>query len=157
VPDTYGVVPADISSELKGLYPQGFSGNTVPTYDQVVAWISTADAIVSLRLVDETGQPPASSDAAAGVARTFIREWVKAQVVRAAYAGNDPLAVASAAKTYSDNAGAILLELDEMGSQAIGTGTESARVAVAYTIPDRELTVTDDELDMDNAFRTRKY
>jgi hypothetical protein len=157
LPDTYGVVPADISSELKGLYPQGFSGTTVPTYAQVVAWISTADAIVSLRLVDETGQAPASTDAAAGVARTFIREWVKAQVVRAAYAGQDPAAVAVVAKTYSDNASAILKELDEMGSQAVGTGAESPQIAVAYTVPNRELTVTDDELDMDNAYRTRKY
>lgn len=155
--DVYGVTPADIASELKGLYPQGFSGTTVPTYDQVVAWISVADSIVRLQLVDETGSEPAASDAAAPLAKVYIKEWVKSQVVRAAYIGNDPIAVQAAAKPFSDTADLVLKQLNEMGSQAIGTGAESPSIAVAYTVPQRELTVTDDELDMDDSYRTRKY
>ena len=157
MPDTYGVTPADVSAELKGLYPLGFSAATVPTDAQVTEWISTADDIVRLHLIDETGQVPAVSDAAARLAKTFIKEWVKAQVIRNAYAGQDPTSVETAAKPYADNAKTILGELDEMGSQAVGTGAESPQIAVAYTLPDRDLIVTDDELDNCDAYRTRKY
>jgi hypothetical protein len=157
LPDTYGVTPADVASELKGLYPTGFSTTTVPTLAQVTEWISTADDIVRLHLIDETGTLPAASDSAARLAKTYIREWVKAQVIRAAYAGNDSTAIDAASRPYADLAKQVLKELDDMGSQAVGPGSASPGVGVAYTVPNRELAVTDDELDMDDNFRTRKY
>lgn len=157
MPDIYGVQPDDIAAELRGLFPNGFDVDTVPTEAQVIEWISTADDIVRLHLVDSTGGVPAITDAAARLAKTFIRAWVTAQVVRVVYTGNDASAVAQASQPYSDTAKMVLKELDEMGFQAIGTGEASPQVAVAYTLPDRELMVTDDELDSDNSFRTRKY
>jgi hypothetical protein len=157
VADTYGVTPEEVASELRGLFPTGFDVDTVPTEAQVTAWISVADSIVTLHVIDETGQVPALTDAAASLVKTYIKEWVKAQVVRTVYVGNDPTAVDAAARPYSDTAKMILSQIDEMGSQAVGTGTASPRIAVAYTLPDRELVVTDDELDMDNSYRTRKY
>lgn len=158
MPDTYSVLPDDIALELKGLYPSGtFDVDTTPTEAQVIGWISVADTIVTLHLRDSTGGVPALTDASAQLARTYIREWVKAQVVRTVYAGNDASAVDQASRPYSDTAKQILKDLDTMGLQAIGTGEASAQIAVAYTLPDRELAVTDDELDMDNSYRTRKY
>lgn len=155
--DTYGVTSEEVAAELRGLFPTGFDVDTVPTEAQVIEWISTADDIVRLHLVDLTGGTPAVTDAAARLAKTFIRAWVVAQVMRVVYAGNDASAVDQASRPYSDTAKTILKELDSMGLQAIGTGEASASIAVAYTLPDRELAVTDDELDMDNSYRTRKY
>jgi hypothetical protein len=156
--DTYGVVPEDVRTELRGLFPIPFDTTTVPTLAQVTSWISTADSIAVLHLVDSAGQTPALSDAAASIVKTFIREWVKSQVIRVVYAGQDPVAIGQASKPYVDTANAILKELDEMGSQAVGTGMESARVAVAFTIPPRDLLVEDGELgDSDTYARERKY
>lgn len=155
--DIYGVTPDDIAAELRSLFPRGFDVDTVPTEAQVLDWISTGDDLVRLHLVDSTGGVPAVTDAAARLAKTFIRAWVVAQVTRVVYAGNDASAVDQASRPYSDTAKAVLKELDAMGLQAIGTGEASAQIAVAYTLPDRELAITDAELDMDNSFRTRKY
>lgn len=164
--DLYGVVPDDVASELRGIFPQGFDVDTVPTEAQVIAWISVADIVVQLKVIDITGGIPALTDAAAPLAKIYIKEWVKYQVVRTVYAGQDPVALAAAAKPYSDMADSIFVALDTMGSQAIGVGTAAPRTAVAYTVPDRGLMVTDDELDYGPAspggsdssyFRTRKY
>lgn len=158
MPDIYGITADDIASELRGLFVNGFDVDTVPTEAQVVSWISTADSIAALHLVDSAGQQPALTDAAAAIVKTFIRNWVEAQVIRVVYAGQDAAAVGQASKPYSDTAATILKELDDMGSQAVGTGLESPRVAVAYTLPNRDLVVTDDELgDSDSWARTRKY
>lgn len=154
--DTYGVVAADVAAELKGLYPDGFSGTTVPTLAQVTDWISTADDIVRLHIVDMTGATPAASDSAARLAKTFIKEWVKAQVMRAAYVGNDSLAVENASRPYADSAKTILKEIDGMGSQAAGTGDASARVSTSYLVPNRDLMIRDDMLDIEG-YRTRDF
>lgn len=166
MPDVYGVLPDDVAAELRGLFPSGFDVDTNPTEAMVIGWISTADQIVSLRIVDITGGVPVVTDAAAPLAKTFIKEWVKTQVIRAVYVGQDPVALVSIVKSYSDNAVAILKSFDDMGSQLVGVGTAAPRTAVAYTVPDRGLMVTDDELDFGPAspggsdssyFRTRKY
>jgi hypothetical protein len=158
LPDIYGVLPDEVAAELRGLFPANFDVDTVPTEAQVIDWISTADSVVALHLVDSAGQQPALTDAAARIVKTYIRNWVKAEVVKTVYAGQDPLAIKTAAGAYSDTADMLLTELDQMGSQAVGTGLESARVAVAYTVPDRDLVVTDDELGRSEEFaRTRKY
>jgi hypothetical protein len=158
MPDIYGVTSEEVAAELRGLFPSGFDVDSIPTEAQVIAWISTADSIAALHLVDSAGQQPALTDAAAAIVKTFIRNWVEAQIIRVVYAGQDAAAVGQASKPYSDTATMILKELDDMGSQAVGTGLESPRVAVAYTLPNRDLVVTDDELGESDSFaRTRKY
>lgn len=147
-----------MAAELRGLFVAGFDVDTVPTEAQVIDWISTADSVVSLHLVDSAGQQPALTDAAARIVKTYIRNWVKAEIVKTVYAGQDPLSIKTAAAAYSDTADMLLKELDDMGSQAVGTGLESPRIGVAYTLPNRDLVVTDDELgDSDSMSRTRKY
>lgn len=157
MPDTYDVLPAEVAAELKGLFPQGFTSATVPTETEVEDFISTADDIVRLHIQDATGQVPALSDAAVRIVKTYIKEWTKSQVVRSVYAGRDPTAVTAASQPYRDLATQILKDIDVMGLQVVGPGAESPKIAVAYVTPVRELAVTDDELDMDNNFRTRKY
>lgn len=155
--DLYGVQPDDIAAELRGLFPTGFDIDTTPTEAQVIDFISTADDIVRLRLVDITGGIPAVSDAAVRLAKTFIKNWVKSEVVKVVYAGQDPLAVQAAAKTYADNADTVITALTEMGSQAIGTGEASPQVSVAFTVPPRDLLVEDSELGDNDFGRERKY
>jgi hypothetical protein len=166
MPDLYGIAADDIAAELRGIFPLGFDVDSSPTEAMVTAWISTADTIVRLKIVDVTGGVPALADAAASLAQTFIKFWVETQVIRTVYAGKDPVAIAAALKPYSDTADAILKAIEDMGSQAVGVGTAAPRTAVAYTVPDRGLMVTDDELDFGPAspggsdssyFRTRKY
>ena len=164
--DLYGVVPEDVRTELRGLFPAAFDTTTNPTLAQVTAWITVADTVVQLKIVDITGGIPALTDAAAPIAKAYIKEWVKLQVIRAVYVGQDPVALASVIKPYSDTADGYFAALDAMGSQAIGVGTAAPRTAVAYTLPDRGLMVTDDELDWgssspggsdSSSYRTKKY
>lgn len=155
--DTYGVVPADIAAELPGLFPGGFTVSTKPTSAQVKALITTADTIVTLQVQDVTGGAPASTDRAADLAKRYIIDWVKAQIIRIVYAGNDAAAVAAAASPYDASIKAIGVALEQLGAQSIGTGAAAARVSVPYTTPQRDLLVTDEQLDNDESFRERRY
>lgn len=155
--DTYLVVPADVAAELPGLFDRGFTATTRPTATQVASWIATADVIASMKVQDVTGVSPASSDRAAALARQYVIEWVKAKVMGAVYAGNDPTQVANAVRPHFDNAKTILVALTELGAQATGTGAAAARVGVPYTTPQRELLVTDEQLDDDESNRERRY
>lgn len=157
MPDIYGVTPADIAAELPGLFPGGFTVNTKPTLAQVTALITTADTIISMRVEDITGAVPAAADKAAVLAKRYIVEWVKAQVVRIVYAGNDPAQVRQAAEAYEVNATSTSEALVALGAQAAGTGEASSRVAVPYTTPQRELIIRDEQLDDDDAYRERRY
>ena len=156
MPDLYGVVPGDVAAELKGLFPGGFTGTTNPTTAMVTGWISTADTIAQLRVADITGTTPAATDRAAVLAKRFIIEWTKEQVIRTVYAGNDPAKVEAAARPYAASAQALLGELEELGAQAAGTGDASPRVRVSSELPDRDLMITNDMLDS-NRFRTRSF
>src|SRR5690349_18528013 len=102
--NVYGVVPADIAEELRNLFPQGFSATTVPTINLVTEWIATADMIVRLRVTAVASGTPSSTDAAAQLAKTYIKNAVIGRVLRTVYAGNDPVAVASVARAYEDSA-----------------------------------------------------
>lgn len=155
--DVYGVTAADVAAELPGLFPRGFSASTQPTSAQVASWIATADAIVSMKIQDVTGQAPATTDKAAALARQYVIEWVKGKVVGAVYAGNDPVQVANATKPHFDNAKTILTALSELGAQATGTGEAASRVVVPYTEPQRDLLITDEQLDNDEGERERRY
>lgn len=155
--DTYAITPAMIAAELPGLFPGGFAANTKPTAAQVVSWITTADAIITMKVQDITGAVPAVTDKAAVLAKRFVIEWVKAQVIRTAYAGNDPLSVRAAAQPYEENAKSIRDDLELLGSQAAGTGEAQSRVAVPYTTPQRDLMIRDEQLDDDEAHRERRF
>lgn len=155
--DTYGVTPADIAAELPGLFPGGFSASTKPSDTLVESWISDADIVVQLKVQDITGTVPAVTDKAAVLAKRWIKETVKAQAVRAALVGNDPLAVKAAAEPYESSAKFLWTALIDMGAQLVGTGEASSRVQVAYTTPQRALVVTDTQLDGDTGYRERRY
>lgn len=146
MPDTYGVVAADVAAELPGIYPGGFVANTKPTLAQVTSAITTADTIIALHVQNVVGQPPQVTDVSAPIAKRFIIEWVKAQVIRIAYAGQDPLQVAAAAKPYADLAQEMRDAITAMGSQAEGTtGESSPRIQVSTEC--RPSVVTDRDLD----------
>lgn len=157
MPETYGVVPADIAAELPGLYPGGFAATTKPTDSQVETWITTADAVVTMKVQDVTGAVPSIDDKAAVVAKRHIVEWVKGQVVRAAYVGNDPLSVKAAAEPYEKAAKDMLDALDALGSQATGTGAAASRVLLPTSAPDRDLLINSADIDGDDGYRERRF
>lgn len=157
MPDVYGVTPADIAAELPGLFPGGFTAATKPTLLQVTAFIITADTIISMKVQDITGAVPAADDKAAVLAKRYIVEWVKAQVIRVVYAGNDPQQVRTAAEPYETNAASTLESLVAMGAQAVGTGEAASRVFTPYTTPQRDLIIRDEQLDDDEAYRERRF
>lgn len=150
--DTYGVTPADVAAELPGLFPGGFTVATKPTLAQVTSMITTADTVVGLRVLDITGTNPAAEDKAAVLAKRYIIDWVKAQVLRIVYTGNDPIQVDAAAKPYADLARATLESIELLGEQAAGPGDAAPRIAYSTNPADRELLVTDEQL---NAGTTR--
>lgn len=157
--DTYGVVHGDVSAELPGLFPGGFGAGTKPTATQVTNLITTADTIVGLRVLDVTGINPAASDKAAVLAKRYIIDWVKAQVLRIVYTGNDPADVTAAAKPYEDAAASVLESIAAMAEQAVGTGEAAPRVAVSgvSTVPTvtREMVIDDTDLDRGSGLRSR--
>ena len=120
--DTYGVAPADVSGELPGLFPGGFSAGTIPTLAQVTTWISVADLRVTIAVQDVAAQLPLASDRIASLATRVIIERVKAQVLRIVYTGNAPQDVLNATKPFDDLATATLADIASLGAQAAGTG-----------------------------------
>ncbi|HVX39610.1 MAG TPA: hypothetical protein VHB25_08555 [Gemmatimonadaceae bacterium] len=155
--DTYGVVAADVAAELPGLFPGGFTVSTVPTLAQVTSAIATADTIVTLHVQNAAGQAPSIQDRAAPVAKRFIVDWVKAQVIRIVYAAQDPAQVAAAAKPYADLAQEAKDAITAMGAQAEGLGEASPRIQVPYTTAPRDLVVGDRDLDPCTPFRERRF
>ena len=156
--DTYGVVHADVAAELPGIFPGGFTVGTKPTAAAVTSLITTADALITLKVIDVTGTTPDDTDRAAVLAKRYIIDWVKAQVVRIVYAGNDPEDVARAAAAYDANVTLILEAFTQLGEQAAGDGlAASSRVVAADNSTDpREFLLTDDDLDGGSS-RTRRF
>lgn len=147
MPDVYGVVHGDVSAEVPGLFPVGFTAETVPTADQVTGWISTYDTIAELRVRDVAGSNPAAGDKASVLAKRYIIEATKAEVIRTVYIGNDVERVEQAVRPHAASARAFLAELESMGSQAVGTGEASSRVRTESSTSQRGLLVTDEQLD----------
>jgi hypothetical protein len=147
VADTYLVTPADVAAELPGLFPGGFTATSLPSDVQVAALIAAADATVTMRITDDVGSSPATSDKAAGFAKRYIIDWVKAQVIRIVYAGRDPFQIDAAASPYDRLSAQTLLVIDALGAQAVGTGEASSRVLTSSTTPSRDLLLTDDDFD----------
>jgi predicted aspartyl protease len=151
VANTYTVSPADVAAELPGLYPGGFSATSVPTTAQVQALIDTADLIVTLQIKDSVGLDPSNTDRAAPIAKRFIIETVKAQVLRIIYVGKDPAFIAGVAGPYDVIAKGLLSGIVLMGQQVIGTG-EAAPLIVG-NITNRDLILCSDDLDPDTRGR----
>lgn len=147
MPDVYGVVHGDVSAELPGLFPAGFSVATVPTDVQVTGWITTYDTIAELRVRDIAGSNPAAGDKAAVLAKRYIIEATKAEVIRAVYTGNDVERVEQAVRPHTSSAKAFLAELETLGAQAVGTGEASPRIRTESSLPTRDFLVTDEQLD----------
>jgi hypothetical protein len=150
MPGVYGVTAAEIAAELPGIFPGGFSASTTPTAAQVDSMITTADTVISLAVRGSAGTTPALTDAAAGIAKRYVIESVKAQIIRIVYAGNDPERVRSAAQPYADSAKELKAAIESMGAQAVGTGAPEAVVQVPYTTAQRDLVIGTDDLDPTN-------
>lgn len=148
--NTYGVTPADIAAELPGIFPGGFSATTLPNDALVASFIAAADLAVTLKLKDITGSVPAATDAAAPLAKRYVIESAKAAVLRVAYAGRDPLQIATVVSPYDLLAKTALDSLLLLDSQAVGTGEAASRVMTslgASGLPTRDLMITDCDLD----------
>lgn len=143
--NTYDIAPADVAAELPGLFPGGFTATSTPTDAKVQELIDEADTIVTLRITDDVGQSPALSDKAAAIAKRFIVNYVKAEVIRLIYIGRDPAYVTSIAQPFIDSAARLLEYIDALGTQAIGTGESSPAVTGHMTA--RPLVVESWDLD----------
>jgi hypothetical protein len=147
VANTYDVAPADVAAELPGLYPGGFTATSIPTSAQVQGFIDNADTIVTLAVLDSTGQPPSNTDRAATLAKRYIIETVKAMVIRTIYVGRDPAYIAAVAGPYDVMAKANMDAIALMGAQAVGTG-EASPLIVGH-ITSRDLVLESWDLDPD--------
>lgn len=155
--DTYDVVPADIAAELPGLFPGGFGASTVPSHSQVASMITVADLQVSIAVENASGLAPEVSDRLAPLAIQVIKQRVVARVLRIVYAGNAPAEINAAAKPYDDDADAALEAITSLETQATGAGETSNRVGVPSGLPNRDLIVDDDDLDIDASSRRSRF
>ena len=158
--DTYAVTPQAVADELKTLDGAGFSASTTPTEDTVESWITAADLIVTLHVQRAAAQVPASTDQAGPLAVRYIIAFVKAEVMRAKYAGNAPEKIEAAAKPYADQAAMLLAEIDQLGVQMVGSGTITNRVrsSASESTNPRLLLVRDEHLGpTSTTARTRAY
>lgn len=156
--DTYEVLPKDVAAELPGIFPAGFTATSMPSESQVASAISTADTLITLQVEDLVGQAPDVSDRAAPLAVRYIVEWVKAWVIRVAYAGRDPAQVNAVASPYDVLAKQMWDALIALGAQAEGTGESSPRVMTSVdgvALPVRDLVVDTIDLDARSGFRGR--
>jgi hypothetical protein len=110
--DTYGVTPEDVGDELISLFPDGFAVSTKPTVDQVAGFITDADAVVTLHVSRAMGETELLTAATVRLARRYIIDAVKAQVMRIVWQMNDPRDIDAAAKPYETLAMAMLDRID---------------------------------------------
>lgn len=126
--DSYGVTPSDVSAELPGLFPVGFTQSTKPTFAQVTEWISRADTRVTVAAARlEDSAPNDFGEAVPAMAKDYIVEFVKGKVLQAVYAGQDPAALASilqpqfsAAKDALQSLKDLAIEIEEEAEEAVG-------------------------------------
>jgi hypothetical protein len=117
--DTYGVTPEDVGNELPSLFPDGFAASTKPTLDQVAGFITDADSVVTLHISRAIGETDLLTATSVRLARRYIIDAVKAQVMRILYAMNDPRDVDAAAAPYEKLATAMLDRIDAEPAKTI--------------------------------------
>jgi hypothetical protein len=145
--DTFGVTAQEVADQVPALFPSGFGDATAPTRSLVERWIAIADSVVSLAVQRSAGAIPDDDDPAAGIAKQYIISYTLAHVMRAVYAGKDPLQVKAAADQFAGPALELLAAIVEMGTQAAGdTAPVQNRVLGVDSSLDRDLVVTDDDL-----------
>lgn len=150
MPGLYGVSAADIAAEMPALFPvtvanpNGFGATTKPSEAKVNEWITAADVIAQLRVEASSGAPADPAAKAAPLAKQYIREYVKAQVIRTVYAGQDPRDVDEAAAAFESDRDRLYDDLGKLGSQLEGQGPSVARVR--GKVSDRELLIGDAQL-----------
>lgn len=119
--------------------------------------IDAADLIVTLAITDWTGTTPLLTDRAASLAKRYVIEATKAQVLRVIYSGRvDPLQINQLASPYELSAAAMLKSLELMGTQIVGTGAASPRVVSsmgASVLPTRDLMIETVDLDPNSGLR----
>ncbi len=123
----YGVTPSDISNELPGLFPVGFSVSTKPSAATVQALIDAADTIAQLEVTEAIGKEPNSFSPGAVLAVKYVKEQVKAQIIRMIYAGNDPRDLNAATAPYDQIAETYRAAIQRLGTQ----GSQEPGVPVA--------------------------
>ena len=148
--DTYGVLPIDIAAELPFVFKTGdVTQADIPNRARVTEWISRADARAYLVAENIINAAPSLTDKAVPMAKEFIVQYVKAKVLAAIYAGNDPAAYATiVASAYGDAKNALQTLID-LGTQIEGAGGSSPRLAIslATVATSRDLLVEDIDLD----------
>jgi hypothetical protein len=110
--DTYGVTAQSIADELSNLMPDGFGVGTKPSQGTVEGFISDADAIVTLHVARATGVTPSPADESARLARRYIIDATKAEVIGVVYLGNDPRDIAAARGPFDKLASDMLARID---------------------------------------------
>lgn len=126
------------------MFSGGFTANTKPSLATVTTLISEADTIAALRVGKAIGGVADPAAKGAVHAKRFIKSWVKAEVVRIAYAGNAPRDVDEAAAPYEKAAEFILGEIDEMGEQGeTAEGVPFSRVRGTDGSLTRDLLISD--------------
>lgn len=144
--DTYGVTLDDVQGEVKSLFPTGFGVSSSPEAGVVTSWITAHDVYVTLQVERSAGVSAAASDKAAPLARRYVIVATVADVVRAAYAGRDPLQVKAAADPYDAQAKQLLDAIRDLGAQAASNGSTAGRVIGTDVSASRDLLVRDDDL-----------
>jgi hypothetical protein len=139
----YQVSVADVAGELPALFPVGFTPATRPTVDQVESFLVTADAIVSLRVRVATKGRPAAGDTGWQLAKRYVIESAKSQVMNVVYAGNDPRTLADAVKPYREMMAELLASIDGLAPTPVEQNTRM----LTDDAPTRALIVTDRDLD----------
>lgn len=153
--NTYGVTPADVAAELPGLFPDGFSVGSLPTLAHVQASIDTADAIVTMKVLDVTGVAPQVADKAALLAKEYVIARAVARTLAVVYAGRVGPGEINPAAGYFAAATELLNGIALLGEQATGLGTVAPTIGVAMSDA-RELLISDAELD-GGVNRERRY
>lgn len=107
---TYATI-SDIESELKELFPDGFSSTTDPTDDEVNAKIAEATAGLRVRVVRALGvEPEAGSDAASLVKRGVVAKVV-GWLLRKKLVGYSVADITAQSKPYDTDYADVLAEI----------------------------------------------
>jgi hypothetical protein len=142
----YGVTPEQVAAELPGLFPQGFDVGTLPTAAQVLSYIETADALISMNVQDVTGVAPQLADKAALLAKEYIIARAVARVLAVVYAGRIGAGDVSPAAGYFAASEELRKGILALGEQAVGLGTVGPAIGVSMPA-DRELLICNADLD----------
>lgn len=159
--DTFGVTHADVGAQVPALFPLGFDDTSKPTRGLVQQWISTADTIATMAITAAAREIPADDSPAAGIARQYVINYTLSYVMRALYAGQDPLAVKTAADQFGAPAADLLAQLEAFATLDAGSGSLPPSrfrgpTDLLGAVPQRELLIQDTQLD-GSAFREKKY